>query len=183
MSEDRVCPHQLSRVLDSNIRKIIHNPKKILKPYISKDMKVLDVGCGPGFFTKEMAKLVGNSGSVTAADLQEEMLLFLKDKIKNTNLEGNINFHKTEKDELGLSDDFDFILVFFMLHEVPNQRKFLKELYNHLNRDGKILISEPKFHVTKKDFQESLNIINDIGFKIIERPSIFFGRSVLIQKE
>jgi ubiquinone/menaquinone biosynthesis C-methylase UbiE len=34
-------------------------------------MTVADLGCGPGFFTIEMAKMVGNNGKVTAVDLQE----------------------------------------------------------------------------------------------------------------
>ena len=44
-------------------------------------MTVLDVGCGPGFFTLDMARLVGPSGRVIAADLQEGMLEKLGQKI------------------------------------------------------------------------------------------------------
>lgn len=183
MSNNRVCRSEDSGILDSKFRKIFQNPEKILNPYISNGMKVLDIGCGPGFFTLEMANLVGDSGDVIAADLQEAMLSKLKDKIKNINFEKKISFLKVEKGKLGLSDDFDFILVFYMLHEVPDQIKFLKELFNHLKPNGKILISEPKFHVNKQDFQKSVNIINDIGFKIIEKPSIFLSRSIVIQKE
>ncbi|MCL2116697.1 MAG: class I SAM-dependent methyltransferase [Methanobrevibacter sp.] len=183
MSNNRVCRAEHSGMLDTKFRKFFHNPEKILKPYISKEMRVLDMGCGPGFFTIEMANLVENTGSVIAADLQEEMLFKLKDKVKNTIFEDKISFLKCEKDKIGLSDDFDFILVFYMLHEVPSQRKFLEELFSHLKANGKILISEPKFHVTKKDFQKSEKIINEIGFKIIERPSIFLSRSIVIQKE
>ncbi|MCL2157581.1 MAG: class I SAM-dependent methyltransferase [Methanobrevibacter sp.] len=183
MSNNRVCRAEHSGMLESKFRRMFQNPKKILKPYITKEMSVLDVGCGPGYFTVEIAKLIGNSGNVLAADLQEEMILKLKNKVKNTNIQDKINFHKCEKDRLGLSDDFDFILVFYMLHEVPNQRKFLKELFTHLKSNGKILISEPKFHVSKKDFEKSLNIIDEIGFKIVENPSIFLSRSVVIQKE
>lgn len=181
MSNTYVCPAEHSGFLDSKIRKIFHNPEKILKPYISDGMKVLDIGCGPGFFTIEIINLVGNSGNVVAADLQEEMLLKLKNKI-STNLEDRINFHKVEKNKLNLNDKFDFILVFYMLHEVPNQEKFLKELKEHLNINGKILISEPWGHVSKRDFQKSIQIIKKLGFKIIEEPSIFLSKSIIIQK-
>ena len=44
-------------------------------------MTALDVGCGPGFFTLDMARLVGESGQVIAADLQEGMLQIVRDKI------------------------------------------------------------------------------------------------------
>ena len=183
MCNNRVCRAEHSGFLDTKLRKIFQNPEKILKPYISKGMKTLDIGCGPGFFTVEIAKLLENSGNVLAADLQEEMLLKLKEKVKNTILEKSISFLKCEKDKIGLSDEFDFILVFYMLHEVPNQQKFLKELFTHLKSNGKVLISEPRFHVNKKDFQKSVKLIEDIGFKIIEKPTIFLSRSILIQKE
>lgn len=61
-----------------------------------------------------------------------------------------------------------------MLHEVPDQSRFINELKNLLNKDGKILISEPKFHVNKDDFEKSLELIKDSGFEIIEEPNIFF---------
>ena len=183
MTNNHVCRVEHAGILDSNVRKIFQNPEKILKPYVSNGMKVLDIGCGPGFFTIELAKLIGDSGNVIAADLQVEMILKLKEKIKNTSFKEKIDFLVCEKDRIGLSDNFDFILVFYMLHEVPSQKKFLNELYAHLKANGKVLISEPKIGVSKKDFQKSINIATDIGFKIIEKPSIFLSRSVVVQKE
>jgi ubiquinone/menaquinone biosynthesis C-methylase UbiE len=37
---------------------LIQNPEKILKSFISEGMSVLDLGCGPGFFTVEIAKML-----------------------------------------------------------------------------------------------------------------------------
>ena len=70
----RVCPVALSGSLDNRIRRWLQNPEKILRPYITEGMAVLDVGCGPGFFSLEMARMVGKSGRVIAADMQEGML-------------------------------------------------------------------------------------------------------------
>ena len=174
-----LCPAKLSGILDNSFRKLFHNPKKILKPYITKDMVVLDLGCGPGFFTMEISKLLKNSGKVIAADLQEEMLLKLKNKINKEKLT-NVELHKTEEYSINLNEKVDFILVFFMLHEVLDQKKFLEEMKGLLNNGGKILISEPKFHVKKEGFEKSIQMMEDLGFEIIEEPSIFFSRSVLI---
>ena len=65
---NRVCPVELANSLDSKIRRWIQNPRRILAPYIKEGMTVLDVGCGPGFFSVEMAKMVGNKGKVIAAE-------------------------------------------------------------------------------------------------------------------
>ena len=78
---ERVCPVALSGSLDNGIRRYLQNPQKILRPYINEGMTVLDVGCGPGFFSIEMARMVGKSGRVIAADMQEGMLQIIKVKI------------------------------------------------------------------------------------------------------
>ena len=62
-----VCPAEFASSLDNIFRKLVHNPRKILEPYISKKMHVLDLGCGPGYFSKELARLVGEEGLVIAA--------------------------------------------------------------------------------------------------------------------
>jgi len=175
-----VCPVEISGLLDTKLRKLFQDPKKILKPYIKKDMVVLDVGCGPGYFTTKISALLNGTGKLIGADLKEGMLLKLKNKAKNLNL-NNVETHKTEKDSINLKEKVDFILVFYMLHEVPSQKKFLNELKDLLNNGGKILISEPKFHVKKEDFEKSLQIIEHMGFEIIEKPNIFISRSVLIK--
>ena len=69
-----VCPAALAGSLDNRIRRWFQNPQKILSPYIKEGMTVLDIGCGPGFFSVEIAHLVGKTGRVIAADLQEGML-------------------------------------------------------------------------------------------------------------
>lgn len=177
--DSKVCSAESSGFLDTSLRKLFQNPEKILKPYIKKDMVVLDVGCGPGFFTVEISKLLKKSGKVIAADLQEEMLLKLKNKIDKEKLD-NIELHKTEQDSINLNEKVDFILVFYMLHEVPDQKAFLEELKKLLKIDGKILISEPKFHVKKENFERSVQLIKDSGFEIIENPKIFMSGSAII---
>jgi 2-polyprenyl-3-methyl-5-hydroxy-6-metoxy-1,4-benzoquinol methylase len=56
----RVCPVERAASLDNRIRRWLQNPQKILRPYIEKGMTVLDIGCGPGFFSIDMAQLVAN---------------------------------------------------------------------------------------------------------------------------
>jgi len=63
-------------------------------------MTVLDVGCGPGFYSVEMADMVGKSGNVIAADLQQGMLEKVEEKIKGTYIENRIKLHKCEKDRI-----------------------------------------------------------------------------------
>jgi len=179
---DRVCPVEQSGMLDMNIRRLLQNPYKILKPYLKEGMKVLDMGCGPGFFTMEAARLAGKSGKVIGADLQQGMLDKLKAKIQNTPYSDIIKLHKCRKDAIGLSEKVDLILVIFMLHEVPDQSSFIKEIKTLLNSGGKVLIIEPKFHVSKKAFIKAINMIREAGFDIIEESKLFLSRTVVAKR-
>jgi SAM-dependent methyltransferase len=176
----RICPVERAGGLDNPVRKIFQNPRKILKSYINEGMTVLDLGCGPGFFTSEIAIMLKNSGKVIAADLQQGMLDRLKKKIKGTDREKRIQLHKCEEGRIGLSENVDFILGFYMVHEVPDQYVLFRELKSILNPGGKILIIEPDFHVSKKSFEEMIRKAGEIGFEVSEGPVVFFSRSVLL---
>jgi ubiquinone/menaquinone biosynthesis C-methylase UbiE len=169
----RVCPVSLAASLDNRIRRWLQNPRKILDPYIKQGMTVLDIGCGPGFFSVELARMVGKSGRVIAADLQEGMLRKLKDKIRGTELEESITFHKCEENKIGLSEKVDFVFAFYVMHEVPDQQGFLHEVKSILKPNGHVLIIEPPFHTSKKEFQETIRKAQDAGFEAIDRPKIF----------
>lgn len=177
-----VCPVALSGSLDNRIRRWLQNPRKILAPYVREGMTVLDMGCGPGFFTIEMAEMVGRSGKVIAADMQEGMLRKVKDKVAGTELDGRIQLHKCEEQRIGVTQTVDFVLLFYMVHEVPDKRHFFKEIHSLLKPGGKVLIVEPPVHVSKSAFEETVSIAADAGFAIAESPKMGFSRGVVMKK-
>lgn len=184
MSHDntRVCPVERSGSLDSRIRRWLQNPQKILGPYISEGMEVLEIGCGPGFFTMDMGRMVGKSGRVVAVDLQEGMLQKVKEKIRLSGEELNIELHKCESDRIGVSGDFDFVFLFYVVHELPDKESFFGELSSLLRKDGRILIVEPPMHVSKQAFNEMLEIAANAGFVVVDRPKMFPNKAVLLGK-
>jgi SAM-dependent methyltransferase len=58
-------------------------------------------------------------------------------------------FHKAQLDKIGILEKVDFTLVFHMFHEVHDKERFLREGASLLKHDGKFLIVEPNFHVSK----------------------------------
>jgi ubiquinone/menaquinone biosynthesis C-methylase UbiE len=179
---NRVCPVEYANSLDSKIRKWLQNPRKILSPYVHEGMTVLDIGCGPGFFSIEMAKMVGRTGKVISADLQEGMLQKLNNKIKGTEIQDRITLVQCAKDKTNLSDRVDFILAFYLVHEVPDKLSFFKELKNVLNEKGQFLLIEPKlFHVSEKEFKATTALAETVGFKIYQGPRLPFSWSALLK--
>jgi ubiquinone/menaquinone biosynthesis C-methylase UbiE len=176
----KVCPVEYASGLDNTIRRFLQNPRKILDKFVNKGMTVLDLGCGPGFFSVAMAQMLNGSGKVIAADLQGGMLEKLSDKIKGTDLEQMIELHKCLDEKIGVTENVDFALAFYMIHEVPDQDKLFIELKSILKPGGKLLIVEPPIHVSKKAFKNMINKLKSIGFEVIDEPKVFFGRSVVL---
>ena len=180
---NRVCPVELADSLDNRVRRWLQNPRKILAPYITDGMVALDVGCGPGFFSVELAHLVGPTGRVIAADLQQGMLEKVRAKIKGTDLERRIQLVKCEQTNLNVSEPVDFILTFFMVHEVPDQLGFFRQLFPLLRERGTYLLVEPKlFHVSQSQFQETLRHARTVGFEIAPGPKLSFSWSAALTR-
>jgi ubiquinone/menaquinone biosynthesis C-methylase UbiE len=179
---NRVCPVELASSLDSRIRRWFQNPYEIVAPYVKEGMTVLDIGCGPGFFSIEMAKLVGPGGRVISADLQEGMLHKLGSKIRGTVLEERITRVTCDRDNINISDMVDFILAFYVVHEIPDKNSFFKQLAAVLNQGGQLLLVEPKlFHVSRKAFKLTTKIAEDSGFILYPGPKLRFSWSAVLR--
>jgi len=178
---NRVCPVELADSLDGRLRGWLQNPGKILAPYVREGMTVLDVGCGPGFYSIEMARMVGVNGKVIAADLQEGMIEKLRNKIRGSALEGTIATVRCGKDAINVSDPIDFGLAFYMVHEVPDKAKFFTQIHAILKGDGRFLVVEPKlFHVSRKEFAATTAIARQCGFDIDPGPRLPFSWSAIL---
>jgi ubiquinone/menaquinone biosynthesis C-methylase UbiE len=167
---------------DNPIRKLFHKPHQMLAPYVREGMTVMDVGCGMGFFSIGMAKLIGDSGSVIALDLQSKMLDVTKKRAQRAGFENRITTHLCQSDAIGVKDTVDFILTFWMVHEVPDKTEFFRQLNSNLDPNGKLLIAEPKMHVGARHFQKILERAQTVGLKLAEQPSIRFSHSALFKK-
>ena len=110
------------------------------------------------------------------------MLQKLRDKLQGTELEERIILHKSEEDKIGVVEQVDFILLFYMVHEVPNKEAFFKEIGTILKPNGQVLIVEPPFHVSKSAFEETVRKARAIGFIDVEGPKVLLSKSVILKK-
>ena len=179
-----VCPWQGGHMLAGFMRRLFHNPYNIMKPYLTDGMTAMDIGCGMGFFSIPMSKIVGCEGKVIAVDLQPQMLDGLTEYAAKAGTT-NITAHQCAKDSLHIEqwkDTVDFAVIFWMLHEVPDAERLIDELRHALSADGKVLFAEPYVHVNTRKFRQGLKIIENAGFKMIGEPKIAISRTALFQK-
>jgi cyclopropane fatty-acyl-phospholipid synthase-like methyltransferase len=177
-----VCTWWIAYTFDNPLRKLIHNPRKIFRNLIKEGMTVMDVGCGMGYFSIGMAKLVGANGKVVAVDLQQKMLDIMQKRAGRSGVADRITAHRCQSDSLGIKRPADFILAFWMVHEIGDKDNFFRQLRSILSPQGKILIAEPKMHVTAEALKKTIEIAQDNGFRCCDAPSIRLSRTALLQK-
>lgn len=166
-------------MLDNSIRRLFQNPKNIVGDYVKEGMTAIDIGCGPGMFTLAMATMVGDAGTVIAVDIQQEMLDLVRKKAGRKGFVSRIRFHRSEPDRTGVTEKADFILSFYMVHEVPDRGAFLLEVQGLLKPGGKYLIVEPEFHVSEEAFAETVADAGKAGLKPVLYPKVRMSRAAL----
>jgi ubiquinone/menaquinone biosynthesis C-methylase UbiE len=173
-----ICPAYFAFFLDNWIRRWIQPPARIVGEYIQTGDTVLDIGCGPGFFTFEMARRVGASGRVYAIDLQPAMLA----KVGRKGFADRIHLHLCSTDRIDLAVQADFALAYYMIHETPCADDFLEEVYQMVRPGGRLLVVEPKMHVSRKAFDTMCQTGERLGWKIEGTPAGKGGRSVVYRR-
>jgi len=177
-----ICPWYHAYLFDNPLRRLLHDPAKILGPYVKPGMTVADIGCGMGFFSIGMARLVGQEGKVLSRDVQPQMLRTLESRAHRRGLADRIGTRLIPTDGLGLEDPVDFALCFWMVHETPDQAVFFKDLSTSLKPGGAALVAEPSMHVKEEHFEQSVFLAKEAGFEEESRPKIRSCRSVVIRK-
>ncbi|MEK7477121.1 MAG: methyltransferase domain-containing protein [Candidatus Coatesbacteria bacterium] len=180
----RRCPWWLGYVLINPLRRWRQDPKKILGPYVREGMTVLEPGPGMGFFTLELARLVGPTGRVVAVDVQQRMLTTLGKRAAKAGLRDRLDLRLVRDGGLGVEDlagKADFALAFAMVHEVPDPARLFREIKAALKPGGILLLSEPSGHVKEKQYAETLDLARAAGFTLGESPAIALSRSSLLR--
>lgn len=146
-------------------------------------MTVADFGCGPGFFARTAAELVGPNGKVIAVDIQEGMLAMLRERIAGMPIEQRIRPHRCNPDHLGIPDQLEFVYSFYVLHEVPDPERVIHELCDLIKPGGIIFLMDFVVTMSRPAFEEVEQIVVQEGFRTIARPRHFLSRGVVCRKD
>ena len=180
-----VCPWWLGYLLASPVRRLVWQPGKILAGHVRPGMTVLEPGPGMGFFTLELARLVGNSGRVIAVDIQPRMLDGLRRRASKAGVLDRLDIRRALPDSLGLTDltaVVDFTLAFAVVHELPAAAPFFQEVARVSKPGARLLFVEPSGHVKMPLFEAELQAARDAGFSFVESPSIPRSHAALLER-
>ncbi len=181
----RVCPWWLGYLLANPVRRLVHDPTALLGPFVTGGMTVLEPGPGMGFFTLELARLVGPRGKVVAVEVQPRMLSALRRRADKAGLLDRIDARKAPADGMGLDDlegRVDFVLAFAVVHELPSAARFFAEARAALAPGRRLLLAEPSSHVPERDFAATLRLAEQNGFDAAAGPAIRWSRSAVLTR-
>ncbi|MFW9852094.1 MAG: class I SAM-dependent methyltransferase [Candidatus Thorarchaeota archaeon] len=155
---------------------IFMDAEKLLVPSgIKKEQKVLEVGCGPGFFTIPAAEIVGNKGLIYAIDINPFAIKKVEKKIKKANIK-NVKVMLADVTDTKLQENsIDVAFFFGVIHNLIGIiEDVIKEMYRILKPNGTIAI--------QKGRKSKTNIITIITknkyFRFLEEKD----RVILFQK-
>lgn len=182
---NRVCPPWVGYLLLNPLRKLMENPRRIFAGWVGEGVRVLEPGCGSGYFTLPLAEMTGSSGRVYALDVQDKMLDIVRSRAEKAGLSDRIDLRLTGETSLNIDDlagTIDFAAAMHMVHEVPDQEAFFREIYAALKSGGGLLMVEPKGHTKKDLFREFLNLADREGFYTESLNENMFSRQALLRK-
>jgi ubiquinone/menaquinone biosynthesis C-methylase UbiE len=143
---------------------------------VKPGMTVCDMGCGNGFYTIKMAKMVGKNGQVYAVDIQPEMLTKLEQRAKIAKVENYTPILGGTADPKLPKAKIDLILLVDVYHEFSNPEEMLSGMRQSLAPGGKIVLVEyrgedpevpikPEHKMTKEQINKELTAN---GFKLAQ---------------
>jgi demethylmenaquinone methyltransferase/2-methoxy-6-polyprenyl-1,4-benzoquinol methylase len=105
--------------------------------------KVLDIAGGTGDLTMQFSRIVGSTGEVVLADINDSMLKVGRNKLENRGIVGNVKYVQANAEALPFPDNtFDCITIAFGLRNVTDKSAALASMYRVLKPGGRLLVLE-----------------------------------------
>lgn len=110
---------------------------------VRKGQKVLDLAGGTGDLTAKFSRIVGETGQVVLADINDSMLKVGRDKLRNLGVANNVSYVQANAEALPFPDNhFDVITIGFGLRNVTDKDKALASMFRVLKPGGRLLVLE-----------------------------------------
>jgi ubiquinone/menaquinone biosynthesis C-methylase UbiE len=135
-------------IMESRFRYKFFGPKRILEAAgIHSGMKVLEIGCGTGFFTIQAGKMLGDNGSLIAMDMLPISVDTVTKRVQETNLSNIVQVIKGDALDTKLEkESFDEIIMFGVIPApMLPMEKLMMEMHRVLRPGGVLAVWPPSW--------------------------------------
>ena len=142
MGKGKVFPAESAKHLLNPLRRLVQPPMRIVsRMNLKVDSRVLEFGCGPGWFSPSIARAVPH-GHLTLCDIQQEMLAIAMSRIADTS---HVDSVVSDGRSLPFDDgSFDAILLAAVIGELPDPEVLLRECARVLAPGGTVTVVETR---------------------------------------
>jgi ubiquinone/menaquinone biosynthesis C-methylase UbiE len=126
------------------LRRFVHSPGRLADRLdLAPDMRILEVGPGPGYFSVEFARRIPE-GRLVLFDIQAEMLAMARSRLRQASVH-NTAAVQGDALELPFRDEcFDAAVLVAVLGEIPDPERCLAEIRRVLRPGGHLCVSETR---------------------------------------
>jgi ubiquinone/menaquinone biosynthesis C-methylase UbiE len=156
------------------IRNIFMPPGQILNEVeINPGDKILDYGCGPGFFAIMLAKRTGGSGTVYALDIHPVAIELVERRARKQNL-SNIKTILSDCSTSLMDGSIDRVIFFDVFHDLDNPKEVLFELHRVMKPEAAMYFSD--HHMKEKQILDRLTKDRLFVLRMKGRRTFTFGK-------
>lgn len=165
------------RSLESPSRQEWQKPDQVVERLqLKSGQRVAEIGSGSGYFVVRFARAVGETGKVYAADIDSDMLNYLKWRAGNEGL-GNIELVEATTDDPKLAaSSVDMVFICNTIHHIENRDRYYPYITRALREGGRLVIVDfykrplpvgppPRTKITRPDM---IKEIEQAGFHLVE---------------
>jgi ubiquinone/menaquinone biosynthesis C-methylase UbiE len=138
----------MSFIMESRLRYKFFEPKRILESAgIRSGMKVLEIGCGTGFFTIPAGQMLGENGSLIAMDMLPISVETVAQKVQAANLRNTVRVVKGDALDTKLENEsFDEVIIFGVIPApILPMQKLMEEMQRILHPGGIMAVWPPSW--------------------------------------
>ncbi len=137
-----------------------------------RGQRILDIAGGTGDLAAKFSKIVGSTGQVILADINNSMLNVGRDKLTDKGIVSNIDYVQANAECLPFPDNyFDCITIAFGLRNVTDKDKALRSMYRVLKPGGQLLVLE----FSKPSNPLVAKVYDQYSFKILPKMGAFIA--------
>jgi ubiquinone/menaquinone biosynthesis C-methylase UbiE len=170
LDRGKIFPAEHAGSLLNPARHLVQSPRRTVAAVgVSEGARVLELGCGPGFFSPYIAEAAA-SGHVVLVDLQAEMLQMARERLNPRSL---VSYVQADGSALPLPDgSFDVVFISTVLGEIPDRGACLAHARRVLRLDGTLAIAETR---RDSDFiapRPLQRLVEPYGFRMVARRGL-----------
>lgn len=179
-------PPWLAIFIDNPVRRLLINREKYLRETgVKEGDHVLEVGCGPGFFTTVLSDIVVETGRIYAQDVEDAMLKKVGKKLGKLRYQNVIPL-LCNSSALELPDSScDVVFCANVIEEIYKEGELeetVREIDRVLKDGGSLAIKEHRFGGTWDMIKETEDLFISLGYKKVFNEKTFLSYNVKLKR-